>query len=132
MPSEQDAAQAYCRQGGRVTTPADVKALEAAAQPRYAQLERDPQTRELITQIRGLARAATDSDDAPACSPSSGAAAPSSGTSQSAIPDGVYRNHITVEEFVAAGVNEASARDNAGVHTIELSHICGGGGQQQR
>jgi Bacterial extracellular solute-binding protein, family 7 len=125
MPSEQDAAQAYCREGGRVITakPADVRALEAAAQPRYAQLEHDPQTRDIIAQIRALAQQVTNSntEDAPTCTPSRGDAGPAPRARQSGIPNGVYRNHITIEEMLAAGINEATATDNAGVHTITLT-----------
>jgi hypothetical protein len=117
MPSEQDAAQAYCREGGRVITakPADVRALEAAAQPRYAQLEHDPQTRDIIAQIRALAQHVTNSniEDAPTCAPSRGDAGPAPRAQESGIPNGVYRNHITIEEMLAAGINEATATDNA-------------------
>jgi TRAP-type C4-dicarboxylate transport system substrate-binding protein len=125
MPSEQDAAQAYCREGGRVIAakPADVRALEAAAQPRYAQLERDPQTRDIIAQIRAVAQHATNAptEDAPTCGPSRDDTGASAAGSGSGIPNGVYRNEITIEEMVAAGVNDATARDNAGIHTIKLT-----------
>jgi Bacterial extracellular solute-binding protein, family 7 len=125
VPTEQAAAEAYCREGGRVVAakPADVQALEAAARPRYVQLERDPQTRDFITRIRALAQDATDSaaEDGPTCDPSRGDATPPSGAGEPGIPNGVYRNHVTIEEMVAAGINEATARDNAGVHTITLS-----------
>jgi TRAP-type C4-dicarboxylate transport system substrate-binding protein len=124
MPSEQDAAQAYCRQGGRVTaaSPADVRAIEAAAQPSYAQLEQDPKTREMLARIRAVAATAEPAeDDAPTCDRSAGDVAAPTGGAGSGIPNGTYRNEITVDEMIAAGVDEASARDNAGIHTITLT-----------
>ena len=46
----------FCSGGGQVVaaTDRDVRALEAAAQPVYRQLEEDPQTAAFITQIRAL------------------------------------------------------------------------------
>ncbi|HEX5896303.1 MAG TPA: TRAP transporter substrate-binding protein DctP [Thermoleophilaceae bacterium] len=57
-PSERALTREFCRLGPPVTaldaSPADVAALEAAAQPVYTQLERDPQTKALIAAFRGL------------------------------------------------------------------------------
>jgi TRAP-type transport system periplasmic protein len=57
-PSETGLMRDFCRQGPPVTavaaSPADVAALEGAAQPVYAQMERDPQTKALIAAFRAL------------------------------------------------------------------------------
>ena len=55
-PTEAERAVAYCRNGGAIAfaAEADVAALEQAAQPVYEVLEADPQTKELIEQIRAM------------------------------------------------------------------------------
>jgi TRAP-type C4-dicarboxylate transport system substrate-binding protein len=57
-PSESALTRDFCRQGPPVTavaaSPADVGALEAAAQPVYTQLERHPQSKALIAAFRAL------------------------------------------------------------------------------
>jgi TRAP-type C4-dicarboxylate transport system substrate-binding protein len=123
-PSEQAAAHSYCHQGGRVVAanPSDLAALVTAARPIYAELERDPRTQALIGRIRALRQQSGAPAAAPTCGPASAArSVPASPGRASKALDGVYRTKLTVEEMVAAGVNEARARDNAGVHTITLS-----------
>jgi TRAP-type C4-dicarboxylate transport system substrate-binding protein len=57
-PSERTLMREFCSQGPPVTavaaSRADVAALEGAAEPVYAQLERDPQTKALIAAFRSL------------------------------------------------------------------------------
>ncbi len=96
--SDADAAASYCREGGGVTTaePADVAALQQAAEPVSAELERDDQTRAFIERIRTMkeqavppseqdlpVRCELGSDDAPD---------PTAQTSEpTEFPEGVYR-----------------------------------------
>ena len=49
-------AAAYCNRGGKIVTatPANLQALTRAVQPIYKQLEQDPTTKSIITQIRSL------------------------------------------------------------------------------
>ena len=54
--AEQEAAARFCADGGTVVTAseADLEALERAAEPVYAELEKDTTTREMIDRIREL------------------------------------------------------------------------------
>jgi TRAP-type C4-dicarboxylate transport system substrate-binding protein len=119
--SERDAARAYCRVGGRVVAApaADVRALRAAAAPVTAALERDPATRATLQRIRALA-GASPAAPAPICDPAPGTARRSVAIGNSTPVDGVYRNTITVRDLTARGVDQPTARQNAGVHTITL------------
>ena len=78
-PSERALTREFCRQGPPVTavaaSPADVAALEAAAEPVYAQLERDPQTKALIAAFRAL-KATTPAPPAATASASCAETAP--------------------------------------------------------
>jgi TRAP-type C4-dicarboxylate transport system substrate-binding protein len=57
-PSERALVRNFCREGppfsAVAASPADIAALEAAAQPVYTQLERDPDTKATIAAIRAL------------------------------------------------------------------------------
>jgi TRAP-type C4-dicarboxylate transport system substrate-binding protein len=121
--TERDAARAYCRVGGRVITASDtdVRALEAAAAPVVAELERDPATRAAVQRIRSVG-GAPPPEPAPTCEPAAGTGRRSvpSGDATRTPVDGVYRNTITVRELTAHGVDAPTARQNAGVHTITL------------
>ena len=65
-PTEAERAAVYCRNGGAIAfaAEADVAALERAAEPVYEALQADPQTKELIAQIRAMKAQATSSGDA--------------------------------------------------------------------
>jgi TRAP-type C4-dicarboxylate transport system substrate-binding protein len=124
---ERDAALDYCRQGGRVIAAGagDIERLVAMAEPVYTALERDATTKQLIERIRRLAQDQGTAADQPVTCEPARTATPSDerGTASDTDPsvlDGVYRNRTTVEDFVAAGVPEADAIDNHGVHTITL------------
>jgi hypothetical protein len=88
------------------------------------ELERDPGTRALIARIRediaGVPSARTAT--AQPCAPPPGSASAKVSAKGRPTPlDGVYRNRISVNEFVAAGVDRAWAIASAnGVHTITL------------
>jgi TRAP-type C4-dicarboxylate transport system substrate-binding protein len=129
-PSDAESARRYCAEGGSVVV-ADsdsVGAIEQAAAPIRAALERNAQTRATIDGIRnlkdGLPPAA---DQVAACGPApdagdTSASAPgpddTSASPQSPFPQGTYRMEITKEAFLAAGVDEATAIDHAGIWTI--------------
>jgi TRAP-type transport system periplasmic protein len=73
-PSERALMRDFCRRGPPVSavaaSPADVAALEAAAQPVYTQLEHDPQTKALIAAFRALKATAPEplaATKAPGC-----------------------------------------------------------------
>lgn len=122
-PSERAAAQAFCRDGGRVivASPGDVATLVSATQSVTGALERDPRTRALITRIREVAGAPSTAP-APTCQPVQRTAPPTASTSdQPTSLDGIYRNTITARDLVASGVDRATAIENApDVHTIVL------------
>jgi TRAP-type C4-dicarboxylate transport system substrate-binding protein len=122
---EVDAARQACRNGVElvIASAADVAALRRAAAPVYAELERDPTTKELIAAIRALARASAPASAA-SCGRRRAAPAPSGtageGRAQPTIPEGAYRAEITSDEMVARGVDRASASTNSGIMTLTL------------
>jgi hypothetical protein len=124
---EVDAARQACRNGAAIViaSPADVAALRRAAAPVYAELERDPTTKELIVAIRALARTSASASAAAACGRGRAPNAPGASAGvrggRPAIPEGAYRAEITFEEMVARGVDAATASTNSGIMTLTLS-----------
>jgi TRAP-type C4-dicarboxylate transport system substrate-binding protein len=122
---EVDAARQACRNGAALVTAsaADVAALRRAAAPVYAELERDPTTKELIAAIRALTHTSAPAS-APPCGRRRAAPAPSARTgvagTQPTIPEGAYRTEITFDEMVARGVDRATASTNSGIMTFTL------------
>jgi hypothetical protein len=97
-----------------------VSALVAASRPVTAALERDPSTRALIARIREVA-GAPSTMPAPPCDPPKGHSAPAVSARGAATPiDGIYRNTITIQDQIQAGVDAGSAAQNSGIHTITL------------
>jgi TRAP-type C4-dicarboxylate transport system substrate-binding protein len=123
-PGESAGARAFCRSGGRVVAAsrAELAALTAAARPVTAALERDPVTRALISRIRALAGArSAEGFAAPTCQPPYGNAPSSVRAAGRRTPlDGIYRNALTVGDYTSAGVDQATAIQTAGIHTITL------------
>lgn len=68
-PSEVDAANAWCADGGSIVLASDaqVLAFQAAAQPVFDEIERDPSNAELLTAIRDLKAKTNPSPGAKAC-----------------------------------------------------------------
>jgi TRAP-type C4-dicarboxylate transport system substrate-binding protein len=121
-PTEGTAARAFCRAGGHVVLApaAEVNALVAASGPVTASLERDPRTHALIARIRHVAGPPTPIR-APTCEPAIGASAAAVPARGAATPiDGIYRNTITIQDQLSAGVDPGSAAQNSGMHTITL------------
>jgi TRAP-type C4-dicarboxylate transport system substrate-binding protein len=119
MPTTADEAKRYCRNGGTVvlTTPADLAAFQRAAQPVYAELQKDAQTATLIAGIRGLASRAEPAPPVAACSPAA-AGTPSGQPAAGAFPDGVYRKTASEQAMLAGGVGGRDAQNHAGLWTM--------------
>ena len=121
---ERDAALAYCGQGGRVVaaSSANIERLVALSEPVYTALEQDAATKRFIERIGAIAQ--EHSPETVTCTPAAGATPSEEGGTASdtdpSVLDGIYRNSKTVQDFVAAGISEAEAIDNHGVHTITL------------
>jgi TRAP-type C4-dicarboxylate transport system substrate-binding protein len=130
-PSESRLVRRFCTGGRPVTavtaSRADVLALMRAAQPVYAELERDPQTRALIAAIREL-KAKTPA--APTTAPPRGCAqdAPSTAgreLSPSAL-NGTYRMRLTKAGAVASGVPRDEDIGNVQTQTLRDGRWLGG------
>jgi hypothetical protein len=120
IPNDADAAKAYCENGGAVVlaTETDVAALERAAASVYAELERDPQTNELIDRIRTLKSDVAPANTPAACKESAGVT-PTGSVADAAL-NGVWRANPTYEEGRAAGLSAKQAADEMGVGTIRM------------
>ena len=124
--SDRVAGREFCKDGGRVVNASthDLVALTAAARPVTTELERDPGIRAMIARIRKDIALAPFAPTAAAqtCAPPRGSASSNVTAQGRPTPlDGVYRNTITIKEFVAAGVDRAWANASAnGVHTVTL------------
>lgn len=122
---EQEAAARFCADGGTVVTAseADLQALEQAAEPVYAELEKDTTTREMIDRIRELKQRQPPSDEVEPCAGGDSAAdrSPSSdpGADGRGIPNGVYRTQVTEAELLKAGLPR-DEEEYDGVHTLTL------------
>ncbi|MEA2247218.1 MAG: C4-dicarboxylate-binding protein DctP [Solirubrobacteraceae bacterium] len=118
-----EATRSFCERGGRIVMakPQQVQALKRAAQPVYAELERDPVTAELVDKLRSAAStvAIADAEAVQPCRAGSSASGPPAG-GEDAIPEGVYRTELSKDELVDAGLERALAVEYNGVHTIKL------------
>ncbi len=108
-PSEQDRAKVYCRNGGTIAfaSDADVAALERAAEPVYAALEADPQTKELIAQFRRM-RAESSSARVPVpegCAARSEIPSTTTGSAPTEFPEGVYRVERSAQYLIGKGMD---------------------------
>jgi hypothetical protein len=124
-PDEAEHADIFCVNGGRVVVASDddIRVLEQAVAPAYAELERDRTTAAMIDRIRTME---LDLDAAPTtvapCGPSSGDASTEDGQVESAFPEGVYRTEITADFLMGAGIDRATAVNHAGVWTMTFDH----------
>jgi TRAP-type C4-dicarboxylate transport system substrate-binding protein len=124
-PTDAKSAREACAAGVRVVlaSDADIRGLVRATRPVVARLERDEETRKSIERIAALREALPSSR--PAIAPCRGAsaakAAAKPGGRQAALPpDGVYRSLISPDEFLRAGIDDATARNNSGLFTLTL------------
>ena len=127
-PSDADSAALYCRNGGTIAfaSDADIAALEQAAQPVYEALEADPQTKELIKQIRRMKEQLSGARDPlpEACAPASGGAVPTtpSGPEPSEFPEGVYRADLQPEDLIQKGMDQVTAHQIGGIRTLTFEN----------
>jgi len=116
-PAADDAA-GFCADGGTVVLAdaADLAAFQSAAEPVYAELEQDPQTKALIERIRDLGSRTATLAPVAACAPVE--ATPTSQPSTGEFPEGVYRMQISEQDFLDVGINQILATDHTGVWTM--------------
>jgi TRAP-type C4-dicarboxylate transport system substrate-binding protein len=104
IPSERVAARSFCAAGRVVSaTPAQVEGLRAAAQPVYAEMERDELTKSLIARIRAM-KASGSPPPAPA--PCGRATVSEGDTGKAGEPgafDGTYRWKLTRAGAIRTG-----------------------------
>lgn len=123
-PSEVEAATAWCSDGGSIVLASaeQVMAFEAAAQPVFATLEKDPLNAELIAAIRELKAKTTPSPGAAACGSTvqtgSGPTAEALVWSGELPPNGTWTVELSVEDLVGMGVPQSDTADWAGVGTF--------------
>jgi hypothetical protein len=113
--SDEDAVRAICTRNlvSLVTaSPADVAALREAVRPLYAELERDPETRELIAEIREL-------DDGAGSEPLR-CSAPGAGVASEL--EGRWRATAGREALLAAGASPREVRRGRNTLTIEFEN----------
>ena len=122
-PDDAEAARDFCALGRVVAqaTSSDLQALETAAAPVYAELERDEQTRTLIQSIRDLKQR---SPQPTAAAVRCGSAKPSTKSAGpvAASLEGVYRYETTRQDLLDAGVtDEPTIREHIGVYTYTFA-----------
>lgn len=123
--AELESAASYC-QGGSVISwdDAEVGAAQAAVRPVYADLESDPETKQLLEQLRDLVAETSDSTvSVPDCSPDEQpvtATEPDEGTGDQSVLDGTYRFTIPAGYLRGRGANEHEVAINSGVLTWTL------------
>ncbi len=127
LPTDEEAARTYCEQGGSIVlaSESDLAALERAAAPVYADLERDAKTKRLIAEIRELKAEMPVTSNVDACSGDRDepiSAPEPTGDAGQSIPDGIYRLEIADEDLRAGGVVDPGAiAENRGIFTWTLS-----------
>jgi TRAP-type C4-dicarboxylate transport system substrate-binding protein len=120
MPSDAERAAAFCGGGGTIINAheSELAAMEAAVAPVYAELERDETTKELIESIRAIKATLPPPRPIAPCEPA--ATATTSPPEAALSLDGIWRQDVTYEYLVQAGLSEAMARQEAGVQTWTL------------
>jgi TRAP-type C4-dicarboxylate transport system substrate-binding protein len=123
-PAEAARAATYCRNGGKIAlaSESDVAALERAAEPVYAALEKDPTTKALIERIRAMkARLPARPGASPApCGSPNGTAPGSTASQPSEFPEGVYRTDLQPEFLIEKGLDSQTAYDIGGIVTLTI------------
>lgn len=119
-----EAAAEYCTNGGTIVTATeeDLAAFARAAEPVYADLEKDVQTRALIDQIRDLAPPAITAEPIAACGPPTAAPTSPPPSSQAAFPDGQYRTEHSEQALLQAGLDADDAAGYAGTWTLTFEN----------
>jgi hypothetical protein len=123
-PPETERAAVYCRNGGTIAfaSEADVAAFGQTAAPVYEELEADPQTKEVIEQIRRMKKQLSGARDPvpEGCTTSSGGAVPpaTSAPEPSEFPEGVYRADLPPEYLMEKGTDAVTAHEVGGLWTL--------------
>lgn len=111
---QKEALAVICDRSPDVLTTAsgsELAALRRAIQPVYAALERDPQTKRMIAEIRRLhASGSQDEAEPPRCS----------GTADTAALEGTWQSTVSHDEMLAQGASQAEAATYSGTGTLEL------------
>jgi TRAP-type C4-dicarboxylate transport system substrate-binding protein len=111
---DQAALSAICRRGTLTLATAsasDLAALRRAVRPVYAELNKDPFTKALISEIAKLRIAPTDVIQCPSRASRPGAAS---------VLEGRWQATSSTEDLLAAGTPPAEAERQRGVATLEL------------
>jgi TRAP-type C4-dicarboxylate transport system substrate-binding protein len=122
-PTDAERAAVYCGNGGAIAfaSKRDLAALERAAFPASRALEADPQTKELIEQIRAMkAQVSVRPGASPApCGSRAGRTVPASTVAgPSDFPEGVYRADLRPEDLIKKGLDSQTAYDIGGIRTL--------------
>lgn len=125
IPDESVAAVEACAEGATVVlaSEADLDALEAAAQPVYDELEKDPQTKKLIEAIRDLKKVTSAPGNVvQECGPgaSSASLVPSLMPGDQSVLNGTYRSYWETDDLRRIGIAEPTIPDLVGMYTIKL------------
>lgn len=119
-PSEADHAAAFCAGGGTIVNASEnrLAAMQNAVASVYEELQRDETTKELIERIRAMKAELPPPPTIAPCDPTE------TGTTEridAALSiDGTWRQDVTYEYLVQAGLSEAMARQESGVQTWTL------------
>jgi TRAP-type C4-dicarboxylate transport system substrate-binding protein len=124
--SDLESAERVCQSGGSIVhaDPADLRALERAAEPVYAELAEDPEAAAMIDRIRQLKQRIGSSVDALPliCAHRDPRRMPTPADERQSIPNGVYRKSLTKAELVEAGLPpDERPADYNGVQTLTLT-----------
>ena len=122
-PTEAQRAKVYCQVGGRIVVAPeeDVTAIHAAAEPAYAALEADPQTKAFIARLRTMKEGAAPQPLPELCTPAPRRSeAPSSTSRPKRFPEGVYRRDVSAEYLIAHGMDAITAHQIKGQTTLTI------------
>lgn len=125
-PSEADAAEAWCANGGRVVLAgADgVSAFREALRPMLERMSSDATTGSIVARIERLGATIDPGPQPAACNATQMGPTPEPVSEDAAIttlpPEGIYRATIPPEVLVAVGVPASLAKDGA-VQTLRFS-----------
>ncbi|MBM7505931.1 hypothetical protein ACFPER_02365 [Agromyces aurantiacus] len=122
-PTEAESAATFCAAAGSIAHAGReaVAAFEAAARPVRERLEADPVTREAIAAIEALQRGVEPAGPVAPCelaTDDQADAAAGVDAETAAFPEGTYRAVLDADDFLAAGVDESTAYEHAGVWSL--------------
>ncbi len=125
LPSDAEAAKEFCAAGFRtvIAPPASLAAWKEASLPVYDQLNDDPRTAQMIATITALKESVIvpEADRPVACGKATQDATPTAiPVGENVIPDGTYRRENSLQALMDAGMDEARAKEYAGILTFTL------------